>query len=150
VPRPPDLKIPTHTSTGLDSSAQTAPRSRCIGPCARNGIFAARDRALKSARPRRQRPNTENRASQKARKCGSFSQGLRDRQIEGLRGGPGRTRTSNQTVMAAAVSDSPLTAEGLSRACCRQPAAPRADRSTPGHADAMQIISFCMAPASGV
>jgi hypothetical protein len=77
-----DLKYPPKRHPVCPPSAlKPRCRSRCIDPGARNGIFATRDQALKSARPRRQRPNTGNRASQKARECGSFSQSLRDRQI---------------------------------------------------------------------
>jgi hypothetical protein len=66
----------------------------------RNRIFAARDEEAKSDFLARQRPVAASHASQEARKCGLFSQSLRECEITRMRGGPGRTRTCNQTVMS--------------------------------------------------
>ncbi len=98
-PRGRRLDIPDRQNQILPLLTSAASLRR-IAPRARNRNFAARDEEAKSDFLARQRPVAASHASQGARKCGLFSQSLRDREITGMRGGPGRTRTCNQTVMS--------------------------------------------------
>src|ERR1700680_2133107 len=92
------LEIP---QTIRSSSAATIGAPHLVAePRARNRIFAARDKAAKSALLPPQRPVGAYHTSHDARKCGLFSRSLREREVTRVRGGPGRTRTSNQTVMS--------------------------------------------------
>ena len=70
--------------------------TRCR-PRARNRIFATRDKAAKSVVLPPQRPVGAHHTSHDGRKCGLFSRSLRERETPRVRGGPGRTRTCNQT-----------------------------------------------------
>jgi hypothetical protein len=56
-------------------------------PRARNRIFAARDKAAKSAVLPPQRPGGAYHTSHDARKCGLFSRSLREREVPRVRGG---------------------------------------------------------------
>jgi hypothetical protein len=86
VPLASALKISTETSTGLGSSAairdpsDPAPGTEFLWP-----------ETAPSKRPTPPSKTELHKAGiTKGRKCGSFLQSLRDRQIEGLRDGPGR------------------------------------------------------------
>jgi hypothetical protein len=57
------------------------------GPRARNRIFAAGDKAAKSAVLPPQRPGGAYHTSHDARKCGLFSRSLREREVPRVRGG---------------------------------------------------------------
>jgi hypothetical protein len=88
------LEIPQTTRS---SSATTIGAPHLVAePRARNRIFAARDKAAKSAVLPPQRPVGAYHTSHDARKCGLFSRSLREREVPRVRGGPERTQTACQ------------------------------------------------------
>jgi hypothetical protein len=74
------------------------------GSTARNGNFCGGDRAPKRGTLYPQRPRDPNRCQEKPAKGGQNWQFFTNCQMARPRGGPGRTRTSNQTVMSGTPS----------------------------------------------
>jgi len=102
-------------------------RMRCIRSCARNRICGQRPRPEIGPTPAVRDRTPKIAPHKRPGKCGTFSQSLRGRQIGGLRGGPGRTRTLNQTVMSRAPTVYGRQPQRSSRSQCPWPCRCHAD-----------------------
>src|SRR5437016_2715548 len=98
--------------------------SRATQSGARNGFAEPRDRQPKSTlsrpQPAAETARTAFEPAEMPANCGLFVGDRKTSVRIGLRGGPGRTRTSNQTVMSAPVRDG-QTAEPWVHRGARQP-----------------------------